>query len=644
MVLKKYVYSGNEVYTGDPQYSQIQLEQKVVDNKVIFKLTFNTLSIYENFSTLLFRFYEPVQISGKTYNLYKAEGTSTEAYTLGSKLISGVSPHTEEGLTASGCDDSFKLLELDLSNANYSPDMFDNSLMLVLEASSNFTDAEKEILEEKKKFEFYAEVTDYTGISKSTRVDEYSLDDNAKVLVKRSDGDVFFNVGLISTLHKKYPLSLSLVGGGKILNLNDFLFPFYARLSMQCNFRKTTNDDGLKEIYTYNIYGDENRYYHVSDTDKEPYDELIEKRTTESGDVYFNELNGNVIYNYQVNNVEMYKIYHKDGSYNLYRTVEDDDGNVETVLVQSVSQYGRVTTYTWVDAFLTQIENEFGEKLTLRYDDDDYLMDITNSESTDVVKFTYTDTKMTIGYYRTIESSETLLKKYILTFNEDGTLASIEHNRTNHVITIDYLLKGATEVAMKLKESNLSSVVIPGIGLTNEEDSIVTQSVDTVVTPVTPVTPTDPIGGITYTYTTIWKYTYSYDSLFAKRTSFTNQNEYSYFDGNRRIMMEMDDYGNVKSYDYVGNTEFLSSNIISNSSREVIVDNNSFELGEDGNIKDWTVTTTGTNSKWYLVNEGLFGKCFKLDFVFGETVKLIQNIKLSSSISKISYYAKKGLS
>ena len=644
MVLKKYVYSGNEVYTGDPQYSQIQLEQKVVDNKVIFKLTFNTLSIYENFSTLLFRFYEPVQISGKTYNLYKAEGTSTEAYTLGSKLISGVSPHTEEGLTASGCDDSFKLLELDLSNANYSPDMFDNSLMLVLEASSNFTDAEKEILEEKKKFEFYAEVTDYTGISKSTKVDEYSLDDNAKVLVKRNDGDVFFNVGLISTLHKKYPLSLSLVGGGKVLNLNDFLFPFYARLSMQCNFRKTTNDDGLKEIYTYNIYGDENRYYHVSDTDKEPYDELIEKRTTESGDVYFNELNGNVIYNYQVNNVEMYKIYHKDGSYNLYRTVEDDDGNVETVLVQSVSQYGRVTTYTWVDAFLTQIENEFGEKLTLRYDDDDYLMDITNSESTDVVKFTYTDTKMTIGYYRTIDSSETLLKKYILTFNEDGTLASIEHNRTNHVITIDYLLKGATEVAMKLKESNLSSVVIPGIGLTNEEDSIVTQSVDTVVTPVTPVTPTDPIGGITYTYTTIWKYTYSYDSLFAKRTSFTNQNEYSYFDGNRRIMMEMDDYGNVKSYDYVGNTEFLSSNIISNSSREVIVDNNSFELGEDGNIKDWTVTTTGTNSKWYLVNEGLFGKCFKLDFVFGETVKLIQNIKLSSSISKISYYAKKGLS
>ena len=172
MVLKKYVYSGNEVYTGDPQYSQIQLKQKVVDNKVIFKLTFNTLSIYENFSTLLFRFYEPVQISGKTYNLYKAEGTSTEAYTLGSKLISGVSPHTKEGLTASGCDDSFKFLELDLSNANYNPDMFDNSLMLVLEASSNFTDTEKDILEENKLFEFFAEVTDYTGISKSTKVDE----------------------------------------------------------------------------------------------------------------------------------------------------------------------------------------------------------------------------------------------------------------------------------------------------------------------------------------------------------------------------------------------------------------------------------------------------------------------------------------
>ena len=82
--------------------------------------------------------------------------------------------------------------------------MFDNSLMLVLEASSNFTDIEKGYLEADKLFEFFAEVTDYTGISKSTKVDEYSLDDNAKVLVKRSDGDVFFNIGLISSLHKKY--------------------------------------------------------------------------------------------------------------------------------------------------------------------------------------------------------------------------------------------------------------------------------------------------------------------------------------------------------------------------------------------------------------------------------------------------------
>ena len=642
MVLKKYVYSGNEAYTGDPQYSQIQLEQKVVDNKVIFKLTFSTLSIYENFSTLLFRFYEPVQISGKTYNLYKAEGTSVDSYTLGSKLVYGVSPHTEEGLTASGCDNSFKFLELDLSNANYSPDMFDNSLMLVLEASSNFTDAEKEILEEKKKFEFYAEVTDYTGISKSTKVDEYSLDDNAKVLVKRSDGDVFFNIGLISSLHKKYPLSLSLVGGGKVLNLNDFLFPFYARLSMQCNFRKTTNNDGLKEIYTYNIYGDENRYYHVSDTNKEPYDELIEKRTTESGDIYFNELNGNVIYNYQEDEVEMYKVFHKDGSYNLYKTVISVSDEKETVLIQSVSQYGKVTTYTWIDEFLTKIENEFGEKLALRYDDNDYLMDITNSESTDVVKFTYTDKKMTIGYYRTIDTLETLLKKYILTFNEDGTLYSIEDNRTNHVITIEYLLKKATEVAMKLKESSLSSIITPGIGLTNEESDIVTQSVDTVVTPVTPVSPTDPIGGITYTYTTMWKYTYSYDSLFAKRTSFTNQNEYSYFDENGRIIMEMDDYGNVKSYDYLGNTELLSSNVISNCNREVIVDNNSFELGENGNIKDWTVTSSNSATTYSITNEGLYGSCLRIDYnQTGGTISFSQNIKdVIKPIQKISYYCK----
>ena len=604
MYLKKYYHS--RFSNNDPQFSLVSLSKKLVDKKFILNFSFNNLAYYEKLAKLQFYFYEPNLLSGKTYSIYKAEGTDENNYSISSKLISGAVSTLKEEVLSTGEISYSSLLELDLTNAYYEINYSRNNIIIVFEVDNDISPSDLSYVLNNSFFELYAEVADYKGISNSTKVDEYKLDNNAKVLIKRSDGDIFYNIDLISTLHRNYPLTLSLVGGGKDSNLNDFLFPSHTRLSMQCNFRKTTNDDGLKEIYTFNAYGNKERYYNVSDIQSEPYSELIKYRANETGDIYFNDQNGNVIYNYQVNNVEMYKIYHKDGSYNLYRTVEDDDGNVETVLVQSVSQYGRVTTYTWIDTFLTKIENEFGEKLSLRYDDNDYLMDITNSESTDVIEFTYSSSQMTIYYYRTIDSIKTLLKKHVLSFNSNGSLLSIEETKTNHIISINSLNYKTQEVSLKLKEYASS------------------------------------VGSSLVTYTDIYKFTYDYDGNLTKRTSFTNKNEYSYFDYYGRIMLEMDDYGNVKSYDYVGNTEFLSSNVISNCNREVIIDNNSFELGEDGNIKDWTVTSSNTVTKYSISNDGLHGSCLRIDYnQTGGTISFAQSIKdVIKPIQKITYYCK----
>ena len=80
----------------------------------------------------------------------------------------------------------------------------------------------------------------------------------------------------------------------------------------------------------------------------------------------------------------MYKIYYKNGGYNLYKTI---DG--KTLLIKSVSKYGKETTYTWIDTFLNEISNEYGENLLLSYDDNGYLLDIINLESQEKVTFTY---------------------------------------------------------------------------------------------------------------------------------------------------------------------------------------------------------------------------------------------------------------
>ena len=236
MELKKYVYSSKESYNNDPQYLQIQVTKKIDNNKIIFLLNFDYINIFEQLSTLIFRYIEPLEISEKTYSLFKATGTSVDSYTLNNKIISNLVPKNKEGMSSSSVEETYKYLEVDLSNAHYDLDIENTTLMLVLEANSNFTDEEKTSIEEKNPFEFYAEITDYKGMSKSSKVDEYVLDNNCSIIVKRDDGDVFYNIGLMTSLHKRYPLSLSLVGSNSV-NTNDFLFPYNIRLNCQCDFR-----------------------------------------------------------------------------------------------------------------------------------------------------------------------------------------------------------------------------------------------------------------------------------------------------------------------------------------------------------------------------------------------------------------------
>ena len=175
-------------------------------------------------------------------------------------FVSNVVSKLKEDVLSNGTTNSYNLLELDLTNAYYEINNSRNNIIIVFEVENDISPSDLNYVFNNNFFEIYAEVLENKGISNSTKVDEYKLDNKAKVLIKRSDGDIFYNIDLISTLHKKYPLSLSLVGGGKESNANDILFPFNSRLNIQCKFRKNTNEDGLKEIFTYNIFGNKERF------------------------------------------------------------------------------------------------------------------------------------------------------------------------------------------------------------------------------------------------------------------------------------------------------------------------------------------------------------------------------------------------
>ena len=471
------------------------------------------------------------------------------------------------------------------SGHRYNNELLDNS---------NVSGASKSIAIE-------AEVVNYEGLNKSSKFDEYPVDDNAKIYVSNKKLLPFYTLNLYKTLGKHCPISLSLIGSNNN-SFNNFNFPFIASYSFNINIQYEENTKSstemYKNVYVINSFGSKERYYFVNNEDSEEYKYLVTRKINDIGELYYNDATGS--YLFYDTTTDTYKIYDKNGNYSLYEQY------IELFLLKETGDsFGNITTYTWDNYSLVRISNEEDE-LTISNNTNTGIITISDSRVSNYVNINYSkytsNKKVEVSYY----FNNTLLTTYTLLFDSDSKISKIGELRSNHYVALTYSGSLVTKVNDELKEG---VEITPGGGLINPlSDGGVSQSAITL--------------GATYTKTS--EVTYLQGEGYTKSTSFTGKAIYTYYDDLGRKVMDIDDEGRVKSYEYYGNSEQVLSNSMVHNTKVLSIVNSDFEMKSDRlinttfyenqliNVEDKLYGWESSNSNNYeLSNEGIYGKCIK---------------------------------
>ena len=513
------------------------------------------------------------------------------------------------------------LIEVDIANylddISYSNDEFlicfyvfnNDELISGLIDNSNVSGASKSIAIE-------AEVVNYERLNKSSKFDEYPVDDNAKIYVSNKELLPFYTLNLYKTLGKHCPISLSLIGSNNN-SFNNFNFPFIASYSFNINIQYEENTKSstemYKNVYVINSFGSKERYYFVNNEDSEEYKYLVTRKINDNGELYYNDATGS--YLFYDTTTDTYKIYDKNGNYSLYEQY------IELFLLKETGDsFGNITTYTWDNYSLVRISNEEDE-LTISNNTNTGIITISDSRVSNFVNINYSEytsnKKVEVSYY----FNNTLLTTYTLLFDSDSKISKIGELRSNHYVALTYSGSLVTKVNDELKEG---VEITPGGGLVNPlSDGGVSQSAITL--------------GATYTKTS--EVTYLQGEGYTKLTSFTGKSIYTYYDDLGRKVMDIDDEGRVKSYEYYGSSEITSANSSIQNIATIPLINGSFENWEGNTLQGWNIIND-SNNHYCASDEGIYGKCLKIDYTTNDNFILEQQIKYKGKISNFSGFCK----
>lgn len=456
------------------------------------------------------------------------------------------------------------------------------------------------------------------GINSMSKVDTFELDSDAKLLVDNREGELFSSINLISTLSNKNPINVSLISHKDDVFSNK-LFSKPLRFSFQTKIEVLNNSNNKQAIYITNAYNDISRYALLEDTNVEKYNKIIKSHEGDTGAIFFNEMDNTYLYYYEGENGDCFKIYDKDDNYSLYENSDDI-----TKLIQVKTNDGKEINYTWTEWVLTKIENSEGDILKFRYNDDDYLMDISDNISTLKVSFTYSTNTINIKYYK----GDTSLKTITLTIDDSNELTRIYESKTKTLYDVEYLGRKAVTITKKLEEISINIVIPPFINpfQSHEDNEMEPASIVPVIPPIGPIDPVNP-GDTIVTYTTLEVYNYSRFATYTQLNDHLNRDCFKFYDDLGRCVLEMDEAGKAVSMEYYGFTPQLASQSISFNNKKINVQNNSFEIGNINNINGWNLTK-GTTSIVKIDDNGRYGKCLKIIKRENEEVKLTQDISL----------------
>ena len=540
MYLKKYFYSGGILQNDDEKYKSLTVFTNTKDNRAGFHIVKPTLQEGEEINKVVITFLE-----SESFNTNK-----TRTYTLHKDYDSNTLVDVAMGLTSNKEDyipngeEKYYKLNIDVSKVCFNNYTLGNSNYDCINVylSSQCSNDNRDIInltDYSQLFSIYVEVVGKQRINSSSKMDSYSLDSDSKITVNRENGDLFYSLNLLTSLSKKSPINISLIGGKMMGFSRGFLYNLM--YSFDTKFIKATDNS----IYKMNVLGTKERYFKITDTTKLSYALIIKHISSNTGTIYFDEVNSSYLYNYEEDGVEYIKLYDKMDNCYLYQFVSG-----YTNLIKVTSNTGRVQNFTWSSNKLVGITNDDNDSISITYNLDN-TVSILDNRTTRLVELSF-ENGIFVKYYDNNTTSKQLLKSNKYIFDQNNYLYMINESRDLKRLYITYANNKVS--CVELKET-----------IVNESTGIAT-------------------------FKTLDKVSYSYKELYTNTASFIGKEVNSYFNDLKRLRLEMDEKGKYTAYEYNDNTEQLLSNVSYNDiSTSSLISNGHMSITEDSLPSSWTI-------------------------------------------------------
>ena len=565
--IKKYTYNkllvNSYTYEGDFQL-------------IFFHLRFSNLSETDIVDKLLLNLVVPkVGTVLPTFDLYLFKENDISAanqLSIYNRINDGLENYSNEiECEELESDNSYGVLSINLNKMNLNLKDSNSECIIVVKPSVNYTSENFELLIGNTFF-CVAKVFDIECMTQASKINTYEYDSNTKVMVDEFDGNVITNINLFSTLNKKTPINLSIIGNNNKTPDISYL-PLNMMMSYQYEWETEYIGSTVSAYIIKNSTGAKQRFFRVDSVNEGDFGKYFNHNVSSYNMKLYNEENGSCMY-IDAQYAQQIYIYNKDRTCSTFSM---PTSSYPLRLLSIETKEGKGIYYTWNGKYLQSIStsssNSNVKDVTFTYDSLNRINLIDYPKLKLKVRFILTSYQVQIKYirYDNDDNIEEELKTVSLYYVGDK-LDTISNSMNNEQMILVYDGYNRLE-EIKFYKNN----------------------------------------------TSMSSNTYEYFTLSRKVTNHLGESRITYFDLCKRCISEVDNYGNISSNEYIEGTNYIynKSNIKTNNS---LIENNSFEVVFNNSLPGWTVDLQGSS---LYSEKGMFGKCLKVDRMPGSNNTVI---------------------
>ena len=565
--IKKYTYNkllvNSYTYEGDFQL-------------IFFHLRFSNLSETDIVDKLLLNLVVPkVGTVLPTFDLYLFKENDISAanqLSIYNRINDGLENYSNEiECEELESDNSYGVLSINLNKMNLNLKDSNSECIIVVKPSVNYTSENFELLIGNTFF-CVAKVFDIECMTQASKINTYEYDSNTKVMVDEFDGNVITNINLFSTLNKKTPINLSIIGNNNKTPDISYL-PLNMMMSYQYEWETEYIGSTVSAYIIKDSTGAKQRFFRVDSVNEGDFGKYFNHNVSSYNMKLYNEENGSCMY-IDAQYAQQIYIYNKDRTCSTFSM---PTSSYPLRLLSIETKEGKGIYYTWNGKYLQSIStsssNSNVKDVTFTYDSLNRINLIDYPKLKLKVRFILTSYQVQIKYirYDNDDNIEEELKTVSLYYVGDK-LDTISNSMNNEQMILVYDGYNRLE-EIKFYKNN----------------------------------------------TSMSSNTYEYFTLSRKVTNHLGESRITYFDLCRRLVSEADCYGNLSTNEYIEGTNLIKnkSKIKTNNS---LIENNSFEIVYNNSLPGWTVDLQGSS---LYSEKGMFGKCLKVDRMPGSNNTVI---------------------